>query len=267
MRLPNLIVVGSIKCGTTSLHNYLNMHPDIAMSKIKEVEYFSENYDKPLKWYLNHFDQQAKIVGETSPHYTFQKDLNIEKILQRIKSDLPNVKIIYIAREPYSQLISLYKHAVYYWMERRNVKEVCSIEKGNPYLYNLLHNRNVNQILEHFSEDKLYTLNVHDLNTNLEFEMNSIFRFLNLDKFDIPQKTKAFNTFEGRKYLNNFGRKIDLLPSPFCELRKYLPGFLIKTNETPKLTKRHEAKIEAFFEDDWNEYLKVKERFQKTYKS
>ena len=70
--LPNLIVIGGLKCGTTSLHHYLGLHPRIEMSRPKELNFFvSElNWDLGADWYASHFDRSAQIRGETSPHYT-----------------------------------------------------------------------------------------------------------------------------------------------------------------------------------------------------
>ena len=65
-RLPNLIVIGAQKCGTTSLHYYLGVHPDIFMSREKELRYFVEefNWGKGIDWYRSHFGANASILGE-----------------------------------------------------------------------------------------------------------------------------------------------------------------------------------------------------------
>ena len=70
--LPNLIVIGAAKCGTTSLHEYLDAHPEIAMSREKELYFFIEekNWNKGLAWYESNFDPHARVRGESSPGYT-----------------------------------------------------------------------------------------------------------------------------------------------------------------------------------------------------
>ena len=70
--LPNLIVIGGLKCGTTSLHHYLNLHPQVAMSRPKELNFFVAelNWELGADWYASHFDRTAQVRGETSPHYT-----------------------------------------------------------------------------------------------------------------------------------------------------------------------------------------------------
>src|SRR6059058_1737729 len=70
--LPNLLVIGGLKCGTTSLHHYLNLHPEVAMSRPKELNFFVAELNWPLgrDWYAGHFEPGAPVRGESSPHYT-----------------------------------------------------------------------------------------------------------------------------------------------------------------------------------------------------
>src|ERR1700728_3618911 len=66
--LPNLIVIGAAKCGTTSLHHYLSQHPQICMSHKKELDFFCEdaNWQKGQAWYRSHFAADAIVYGESS---------------------------------------------------------------------------------------------------------------------------------------------------------------------------------------------------------
>jgi hypothetical protein len=67
---PNLVVIGGLKCGTTSLHHYLNLHPEIQMSRPKELNFFVAELNWPLgvEWYESHFRAGAAVRGESSPH-------------------------------------------------------------------------------------------------------------------------------------------------------------------------------------------------------
>ena len=87
--LPNLIIIGGLKCGTTSIHHYLGLHPEIQMSKPKELNFFVEelNWDLGLDWYASRFDDRFKVRGESSPHYT-----NLPRftgVAERIQRALP----------------------------------------------------------------------------------------------------------------------------------------------------------------------------------
>ena len=65
--LPNFIIIGGLKCGTTSIHHYLGLHPEIHMSKPKELNFFAaeQNWDLGLDWYKGRFDSRVKVNGES----------------------------------------------------------------------------------------------------------------------------------------------------------------------------------------------------------
>src|SRR5689334_23609212 len=88
--LPNLIILGGLKCGTTSLHHYLNLHPQIAMSRPKELNFFVEelNWELGSDWYTSHFDPDADVRGETSPHYTNRP--RFEGVAERLAETAPD---------------------------------------------------------------------------------------------------------------------------------------------------------------------------------
>jgi hypothetical protein len=67
--LPNLIIIGAPKCGTTSLHHYLSLHPQISMSREKELNFFiaERNWSKGIAWYAAQFAADNKVRGEASP--------------------------------------------------------------------------------------------------------------------------------------------------------------------------------------------------------
>ena len=63
--LPNLIVIGSQKCGTSVLHYYLSLHPEVSMSKPKELNFFIEerNWPRGIDWYRGHFDPGQRLAN------------------------------------------------------------------------------------------------------------------------------------------------------------------------------------------------------------
>src|SRR5205085_12476815 len=70
--LPNLIVIGAQKCGTSGLHYYLSLHPEISVSTPKELNFFiaERNWPLGLDWYRSHFDAEARVRSEASPNYS-----------------------------------------------------------------------------------------------------------------------------------------------------------------------------------------------------
>jgi hypothetical protein len=69
--LPNLLIIGARKGGTTSLHNYLSLHPQIFMSRQKELSFFDDRirWRLGVDWYKSNFDAAFAINGESSPQY------------------------------------------------------------------------------------------------------------------------------------------------------------------------------------------------------
>lgn len=110
MKLPDFIIAGAMKCGTTAVHDTIKRHPDIFMPRRKkEIHYFSEdfNFSKGLSWYSPFFEpaSEGAIIGQTCPEYLFSK-----LAAQRIAKQLPRVKLVFILRDPVERAWSHYFH-------------------------------------------------------------------------------------------------------------------------------------------------------------
>ncbi len=106
--LPTFICIGAMKCGTSSLHQYLGEHPQVAVSTPKETDSFLERNEKDRTWYHGCFDSEAKAYGEVSPNYT--KHPGFPDVPDRMHEMLPDVKLIYLVRDPIERAISHYVH-------------------------------------------------------------------------------------------------------------------------------------------------------------
>ena len=114
--LPNLIVIGAQKCGTSVLHYYLSLHPEVSMSKPKELNFFIEerNWPRGVDWYTAHFDAEARVRGEASPNYTaFPQHQGVP---ERMASVVPDAKLIYMVRDPLERIAA---HWVHNYAKRR----------------------------------------------------------------------------------------------------------------------------------------------------
>ncbi len=109
---PDYIILGAMKCGTSTLAAQLGAQSGIFMTDPKEPNYFSddENYAKGADWYESLFSPAADgdIKGEASTHYTKRPEL--PETVARMKSALPEVRLIYMIRNPMSRLVSHYIH-------------------------------------------------------------------------------------------------------------------------------------------------------------
>ena len=125
--LPEYLIIGAAKCGTTSLYNYLIQHPAVLPCFKKEVHYFDYYFHKGEKWYRSHFPSEKEvknkeaelaqhiISGESSPYY-----LAHPLSPKRVKKLLPNVKMICMLRNPIDRAISSFNNQVRLGIEPLN---------------------------------------------------------------------------------------------------------------------------------------------------
>ena len=108
--LPNLIVIGAQKCGTSGLHYYLSLHPETSMSKPKELNFFiaERNFPRGLDWYRAHFDARATVRGESSPNYTaYPQHVGVP---ERMHAIVPDAKLLYMVRDPIDRIAAHWVH-------------------------------------------------------------------------------------------------------------------------------------------------------------
>jgi len=107
-RLPGFVIIGAQKGGTSALFEMLSRHPDVTPSIIKEVHYFDLNYFRGEQWYRRHFPETSSLIsGEASPYYLFHP-----AVPGRLKSTIPQAKLIVILRDPVERALSHYFHAL-----------------------------------------------------------------------------------------------------------------------------------------------------------
>lgn len=106
MRLPDFLIIGGMKCGTSSLFDYLRENPKIYGGHPKELFFFAIKYYKGLRWYSSHF-RRHKVNFEAATHY-----INSPAAARRIYKLLPNIKLILMLRNPADRTISHYYHNV-----------------------------------------------------------------------------------------------------------------------------------------------------------
>jgi hypothetical protein len=124
--LPDALIIGAQKAGTTSLFSYLAQHPRVSVSQVKEVHYFDNAYERGEKWYRRHFDlrRDDEIFIEASPYYLFHP-----LAPARASALLPSAKLIVLLREPVARAFSHYQHVVDAGFEDLSFEEAIASEK------------------------------------------------------------------------------------------------------------------------------------------
>jgi hypothetical protein len=109
-RLPDALVIGAQRCGTSSLYRYLGRHPDVAPSLRKEVEYFSRRFDRGERWYRAHFalaNGSRRLAFEATPDYLFHP-----LAAERAAAVVPEARLVVMLRDPVDRAWSHYHHMV-----------------------------------------------------------------------------------------------------------------------------------------------------------
>lgn len=246
-KLPNFLVVGAAKCGTTSLYYYLKQHPDIYLSERKEGRFLSglkgtftgpgdsslnESIIESLDDYTKLFENVAdeKMIGDISPEYLYYYD----KTIRNIKQILGDVKIIIILRNPLDRAYSAYQHMRRDGRETLTFEEACvhediRLEKGWEHLWaytkGSYYFSAVKAYMENFSQVKVLLFD--DLKRDALQTVWEICDFLDVDKNFQPETGEKYN-YSGiprNQVLDRFFRNPGILSKMI--VRNVIPRSLI----------------------------------------
>jgi hypothetical protein len=213
--LPNLLVIGAQKCGTTSLHHHLSLHPEILMSEVKEIHYFSANYEKGPDWYGRHFRGAAKRVGEASTSYSFWP--RFRDVPLRIRDTLgTRVRLLYSLRDPIERIRSQYLHYAHRGRHHGSLAEVLAdpvlVERYN-YVDTSRYASQLQQYLEVFPPQHIHVITLEELSRSPAQTMREVFAFLGVDPgFVSDQFSEVRHRSSDARPLNPLGRSLQSLP-------------------------------------------------------
>jgi hypothetical protein len=251
--LPNLVIVGAMKCGTSSLHEYLNLHPEIFMSAVKEIDYFSgNNSNQPLNWYTSQFDGSYKIRGESSQNYSKSHNPFHSGAPEAMARVIPDAKLIYIMRDPIERYRS---HIVENYLGE-SAEEIALNLKLDTYVETGLYHKQIQVFLEHFPLEQIFFVDLDSLQKSRLYTLNQIFDFLGVSQMQDP------TTFAFRK--NENGE--DVLPPNLRNrrvvrlLNRLAPGMLNRITNHPTIRSRlFPGSLKAKLSDD--ELARLRLRF------
>lgn len=160
--LPNFLVVGAQKAGTTTFYDIFKNHPEVYLPEQKEIFFFDYNYSKGIEWYQNKAFKTVsneKAIGEISPSY-----LHIECVPYNIYQLLgKNVKLIFLLREPVSRAFSAYR--MYKKSPRYNkwtnddfetlIKKEKEGKSDSNYIKQGMYHQNIQRYLKYFEKEKM----------------------------------------------------------------------------------------------------------------
>lgn len=180
-RRPDFVIIGAMKCATSTLHDQLARQSGVFMSTPKEPNFFSddEQWAQGLRWYGSLFEpaQPDDLCGESSTHYT--KLPAYPDTVSRLSAHVPDAKFIYIMRDPIDRLVSQYIHE---W-SMRNIS--VPIDEAVRIHHELLdyskYSMQIRPWLERFGHAKVLPVFFERLTNRPDAEFDRICRFLGLD--------------------------------------------------------------------------------------
>lgn len=177
-RLPDFVIIGAMKCATSTLHDQLAHQPGFFMSTPKEPNFFSDDdvYAHGLDWYKNLFAAAAAtdLCGESSTHYT--KRPRLPHTLDRMLPVLPHARLIYVMRHPINRLRSHYVHE---WGSRRVSGPIDQEIDINPDLINFsLYSMQLEPYLEAYGQENILPLFFERIVRDPQDTLEHICRFL-----------------------------------------------------------------------------------------
>ena len=203
--LPNLLVIGAAKAGTSSLHVYLDEHPDISMSWPKELFYFSfEDWRERRAWYERFF-RDAPVRGESCPQYAMHPAF--PDVSRRVHSLIPDARLIYLVRDPVERFVAHYVDNIKLALERRPLDEVLALDDGaNYFLAASRYATQLERFLACFDQSRILVLDQRDLLHRRAETMRSVFAFLGVDPdFTSPAFSRELNAHVDKPGLSRFG--------------------------------------------------------------
>jgi hypothetical protein len=178
--LPNLVIVGAQKCGTSSLHYYLGLHPEISMSRRKELNFFIEerNWRLGVDWYRRRFEAGAPVRGESSPNYAaFPR---FDGVPARMAALIPDARLIYLVRDPIERIASHWVHNYAMRRDRGDLRTTLLYPRST-YVARSCYHAQLQRFLEHFDRSRILVLDSRDLRDRRLHTLRRVFEFLGVN--------------------------------------------------------------------------------------
>jgi len=211
--LPNFIIMGTVRSGTTSLYYNICEHPSVLPAAYDEIGFFDSNYHLGMEWYQSMFPKQKQmeeikkntgfaITGEDTPFYFWKKEA-----IDRIFQCLPSVKIIAIFRNPVDRAYSNYNLGVRMNTEKSTFEETIdeeieflennpfrdSIDRKRSYVTKGIYEKQIKSWFDVFPREQIHILSTEEMEQKPQETLLKIFKFLEIPEYIIknPQKQKS----------------------------------------------------------------------------
>jgi hypothetical protein len=197
--LPNFIIIGAPRSGTTWMHENLREHPDVFMPREKELHFFDRHYEEGTDYYRPYFNNvnAEKAIGEATPAYMYKPE-----VCRRIKDQLPQAKLIVSLRNPIDRIYSRYWNALGKYAENEGLSFEQKISKKTQFVSEGFYYDHLTRFYDEFPEDQLLVLLFDDLKSDPNGFLTRICEFLDVSPdFSAPWSSAKINAAEAKPRL------------------------------------------------------------------
>jgi hypothetical protein len=249
------LIIGAMKCGTTSLFQYLAQHPHVAPSSPKEIRFFSlnENWHKGFNWYQTRWQwdpSRHRVALEASPSYTaLPRRPNVAERIAQVRADF---RFIYLLRDPIERIESHYAHAV-----RKAKAPASGMNEVPPQWLELSkYAMQLAPYRERFSADRVLLLDFDDLKTEPVQLVKRVCRFLGIDDafpfkgLDVPHNVSRKDHPAYQALARNPVARAAAKLVPLRYKQRIRNRFSLELNDSVKLTREQCDIIRGELADD-----------------
>lgn len=196
--LPTFLIIGAMKCGTTALHGLLGHHPQVAVSMPKELNFFfgtrpppadaldpwaAGNHWRGPGWYAAHFPADVPVRGDASPGYTSPSHPHVA---DRVAALLPDVRLVYLVRDPIARAVSQHRHHRRDGAEPRPLAGAL-LDPDSQYLARSRYHERLAPFLDRVPQDRILITTTEDLRARPTATMTRVLGFLGADPPALPR--------------------------------------------------------------------------------
>ena len=193
-----------MKAGTTALHRLLDSHPDLAMSSPKELNFFfgadrpeepqpdwspRGNWWRGTDWYRRHFPDDGRLGGEISPGYTSPDH---PRVAERLGRTIPDVRLVYLVREPLERAISQYRHHVRDGAEHRPLDEAL-LDPDSQYVARSRYRERLAPFLAHVASEQVLVLAQEDLAAHTQEAVDRVHDHVGVPRHRDPDVARTWH--------------------------------------------------------------------------
>lgn len=257
-RNPDFIIIGAMKCATTSLHDQLVLQPGLFLSTPKEPNFFSdrENWARGMDWYRGLFAdaEPGDLCGESSTHYT--KLPCHPKVVKRLAEHVPGAKFIYVMRHPIDRLVSHYIHE---WSMKVLSDSIdVSVDHHRALIDFSRYAWQLEPYFEQFGRDRVLPVFFDRLRTHPQAELERVCKFIGYDQAPMWREQQGPSNVSGQRMRNSWLRDLVVQAPVLSTIRKRLVPQAVRDKvksmwtmrERPQLSDARRAQLVETFDPD-----------------